>query len=708
MKMSIDAAAIPLALRERDQWVVWRYETRQGKRTKVPLDAKTGQHASVSEPATWTTFDKALAVYEASETLSGISYVFCADDPFCGIDVDDCLDEEGHLLWGSDLLELFPTYCEVSPSGRGLKLIMRGKKPESARCKANWFDAGTIEVYDQKRLFAITGQLFDGCPAEVLDCQENLDALCTQFWGQPAPKPASLSAPTPPSTPTPARLTQTIRPALEACLNAMLKLNMVDHRDGSLRLYTACCRAVEHDLSDLDAVQCIREYERQRPFPHAWSDAEIVKRLRDAERQCVRGSAQSAILNAFPPTFEQMRHEYSALRPAVIQGLLRRGESMNIIASPKAGKSWLAGDLAITLASGRDWLGIYPTSPGKVLLIDNELHRETVTDRIAKVSAARGVPFTEFENRLHIECLRGRLVDIDAMGDYFCRFPPGQFQVVILDSLYRMLPAGIDENDNAAMCQVYNSIDRYADWLGASFALVHHSSKGNQTGKSVTDVGSGAGSISRAADTHLILRPHQEPNCAVVEAAVRSWPPIEPRVLRWSFPVWIPDDNLDPSLLRMEPSRSRSKADTEDKEPKKAEPRWTPERFAEVFLSPTVQTKEDIILTAEEEADLSERRVIMLLKTGVSRGLIHHWRNGKITMGYANTPMPALVSKSDHVRQWLQSDPSLSGHEIEERTGASRTLVNRIRKELETPATTPLQPLKPPATHVAECCSLGA
>jgi len=97
VKMSIDAAAIPLALRERNQWVVWRYETRHEKRTKVPLDAKTGQHASVSEPATWTTFEKALAAFEASETLSGISYVFCADDPFCGIDVDDCLDEEARV-----------------------------------------------------------------------------------------------------------------------------------------------------------------------------------------------------------------------------------------------------------------------------------------------------------------------------------------------------------------------------------------------------------------------------------------------------------------------------------------------------------------------------------------------------------------------------------------------------------------------------------
>ena len=38
----------------------------------------------------------------------------------------------------------------------------------------------------------------------------------------------------------------------------------------------------------------------------------------------------------------------------------------------------------------------------------------------------------------------------------------------------------------------------------------------------------------------------------VLDAAVPSWPPIEPRCLRWTFPVWTPDDSLDPAAL---PSR---------------------------------------------------------------------------------------------------------------------------------------------------------
>ena len=681
MKMSIDVGAIPLALRERDQWVVWRYETRQGKRTKVPLDAKTGQHASVSDPATWTTFDKALAVYEESETLSGISYVFCADDPFCGIDVDDCLDEEGHLLWGSDLLELFQTYCEVSPSGRGLKLIMRGKKPESARCKANWFDAGVIEVYDQKRLFAITGQLFDGCPAEVLDCQGNLDALCTQFWGQPT-RQVSLPAPTP-AVPASSVPSQIVRPALEVCLNSMLKLDMVDHRDGSLRLYTACCRAVEHNLSDVDAMACIREYERQRPFPTPWSDGEILKRLRQAEQRCVRGAAVSRCPVPNPPTFEELEADYPELRAPVICGLLRHGETMNIIASPKAGKSWLAGDLAITLASGRDWFGIYPTTPGPVLLIDNELHKETVKYRIAKVRDARGISNSEFARKLRVECLRGRLVDIKAMEEYFEHFRPGQFQVLILDSLYRMLPAGIDENDNAAMSQVYNAIDRYADMLQASFVLVHHSSKGSQSGKSVTDVGSGAGAISRAADAHLILRPHEEPNCAVFESAVRSWPPVEPRVFRWSFPVWVPEDSLDPARLKMESSRHRPKSDADKSEIEEPEIRWTAKKFVDTFVTTIPQEFLDIV-DAATDAGLPERKVETLVRKAVREKLIYRQQAAKNRPAeYATVPFPEPENKVDVVRRLLEREPQLSNREAAEELSVSHTLVNRVRRDLE-------------------------
>src|SRR5262249_1624021 len=149
---------------------------------------------------------------------------------------------------------------------------------------------------------------------------------------------------------------------------------------------------------------------------------------------------------------------------------------------------------ALALATGGRWLGAFATEPGQVLILDNELHRETMADRIQKVAEARGIPLDRVRGSLFVQSLRGQLRGVVALKPYFGQFKPGQFQLVILDTLYRMLPEGISENDNAAMAGVYNALDSYADRLGCCFVPIHHSSKGGQADKNVTDVGAGAGS----------------------------------------------------------------------------------------------------------------------------------------------------------------------------------------------------------------------
>lgn len=677
-------AAIPVVLRERDQWVVWRYEKRAGRRTKIPYDPRTGGNASAADPRTWTAFDGAWKTFQQTRRYDGLAYVFSADDPFCGFDLDDCLDEEGLLLWGADLLETLDSYCEISPSGRGLKLIVRGKKPAHARCKAAWNGGGTIEIYDQRRLFAITGQRFAGTNPKIADRQTELDALCRQLWGH-LPSPAQPREIMSGSSGNMSRSELSDRQ--QRCLVAMRRMRLVDRTDGSHRLYAACCRAIEHGLDDHEALACLRAYERQQPFPRFWSEAEMLQRLRDAERVCPRGNSSTPAPLTEPPTIGELLLECPTLRPPVIQGLLRQGETMNLIASPKTGKSWLAADLALMFATGQPLFDTFATVPGKVLLIDNELHRETIAFRMAKVADARGIAVPEFASQIHVESLRGRLLDLPALASWFARFPKGKFPVVILDSLYRMLPPETDENDNAAMCRLYNLIDAYAEQLGAAFILVHHTSKGNQSGKGVTDVGSGAGSISRATDSHLILRPHVEPNCAVLEAAVRSWPPVEPRVLRWTFPVWTPAAELDPQCLRMDPQRGPRPSSRSQDVPS-LEP-WTVARFVEVFISETPQSRNEIYCSAEEQADLSERRVQKLLKAAEGRKLIHRWQRGPSSEAeYATVPMPEQTTKSALVRDLLSQQPAISSREVERRLGVSRTLVNRLRQELADPATT--------------------
>lgn len=668
-------AAIPVVLRERDQWVVWRYEKRAGRRTKIPYDPRTGGNASAADPGTWTAFDGAWKTFQQTRRYDGLAYVFSADDPFCGFDLDDCLDEEGLLLWGADLLETLDSYCEISPSGRGLKLIVRGKKPAYSRCKAAWNGGGTIEIYDQRRLFAITGQRFAETNPEIADRQTELDALCRQLWGH-LPSPAQPREIMSGSSGDMSQCELSDRQ--QRCLVAMRRMRLVDRTDGSHRLYAACCRAIEHGLDDHEALACLRAYARQQPFPRFWSEAEMLQRLRDAERVCPRGNSSTPAPLTEPPTIGELLLECPTLRPPVIQGLLRQGETMNLIASPKTGKSWLAADLALMFATGQPLFNTFATVPGKVLLIDNELHRETIAFRMAKVADARGIAVPEFASQIHVESLRGRLLDLPALASWFARFPKGKFPVVILDSLYRMLPPETDENDNAAMCRLYNLIDAYAEQLGAAFILVHHTSKGNQSGKGVTDVGSGAGSISRATDSHLILRPHAEPNCAVLEAAVRSWPPVEPCVLRWTFPVWTPDSGLDPEQLRPEPFGTRSKKRVETNEQK-----WTAEAFVATFLSETRQSSDDI-LDAAEEAGISERQARKLLRVAVRKGLIHQHREAANQPAeYATTPFPASPNRQDRIAALLTEQPELSNREAARRLDVSHTLVRRVRQQVD-------------------------
>ena len=252
-------------------------------------------------------------------------------------------------------------------------------------------------------------------------------------------------------------------------------------------------------------------------------------------------------------TIGELIDKHPQLRPPVIHGLLRQGETMNVISSPKVGKSWLVADLALSIVSGNKWLDVFDVEPGRVLLIDNELHGQTIAYRIGKVAEALELLPSDYAEFLHVVPLRGCLTDIIGLGPRLLdRIEPHTYRLIVLDALYRAIPAGTDENSNSAIAQVYNTIDGYALQLGCGFACVHHTTKGSQSNKSITDVGAGAGSQARATDTHLILRPHTEPDAVVLDAAVRSWPPVEPVALRWQWPIWTPDTDLDPTALRSE------------------------------------------------------------------------------------------------------------------------------------------------------------
>lgn len=185
---ALDPTRIPAALRERSQWVCWRYITRGGKQTKCPVSARGGGRADSTDPATWASFDEVVAAWKAGG-YAGIGYVFTADGPFTGIDLDGCIDDAGNIVSAArEIIDALNSYTEISPSGRGVKVFIAGRKPDGIGCKSKAI-AGfkESEVYDKDRFFTVTGQRVPDTPAEVEDRQAALDALCIRLWPKKRP-----------------------------------------------------------------------------------------------------------------------------------------------------------------------------------------------------------------------------------------------------------------------------------------------------------------------------------------------------------------------------------------------------------------------------------------------------------------------------------------------------------------------------------------
>ncbi|MCC6909992.1 MAG: AAA family ATPase [Phycisphaerales bacterium] len=322
-------------------------------------------------------------------------------------------------------------------------------------------------------------------------------------------------------------------------------------------------------------------------------------------------------------------------REPVVEGLLRLGETMNLIAASKSRKSWSAHALAIAIATGRSWLDRFPTVRGEVLILDNELHHETLAYRIPRIVEAMGIPLADVQDRIHVDSLRGRCPDVFGLRDYFESLEPGRYRMIILDAFYRFLPRGVNENDNGSMAQCYNAIDGCADQMQSSFCLLHHASKGNQSFKSVTDVGAGAGSLSRATDTHLVLRPHEQSDVVVLEAAGRSWASVKPVCLRWRHPLWVVDEGLDPTALKSERPQRRTR------ESRRSRASAEVDVIVATYFSAEPVAKVAVLEIIRDKEGLSVRMAERLVKEAETSGLIHRWSVGRAhKVCYATVPQP--------------------------------------------------------------------
>lgn len=144
---------MPEELKTYRAWVLWKLARAGDKWTKHPYCVHTRHKASSTDSRTWGSFEEVLEAYEAGG-YDGVGFVFSSGDPYCGVDLDKAVDPDtGEVAaWARTVIEGLNGYAELSPSGTGLHIIVRGRVPAGGNRR------GSVEMYDQCRFFTVTGR----------------------------------------------------------------------------------------------------------------------------------------------------------------------------------------------------------------------------------------------------------------------------------------------------------------------------------------------------------------------------------------------------------------------------------------------------------------------------------------------------------------------------------------------------------------------
>jgi len=160
---------IPSELQALPQWVTVKvlWDDAKQKWNKIPLNARTGSAASVTEPKTWSTFKDAISCGMP------IGFVLTKNDPYCIVDLDTY--EKPHLMdHHAELISKAETYTETSYSGNGSHIVVKATLDSGHR-----HDPIGAEVYPNGRFILMTGKVKNNYP--INDGQELVDWLVSNI-----------------------------------------------------------------------------------------------------------------------------------------------------------------------------------------------------------------------------------------------------------------------------------------------------------------------------------------------------------------------------------------------------------------------------------------------------------------------------------------------------------------------------------------------
>lgn len=174
--------ALPDSIIQNGLFCCWKYEERNGRKTKVPYQPETGLGAKSNDPSSFVPYKTAVQASGYDGIGIGIFNGICA------IDLDNCVSDSGYYTQtAAEIVALMHSYTEYSPSGNGLHILFsaKGFQYDTKRFYIMNHQAG-IEVYvagATNKYVTVTGKRCEDY--EYGDRTQELQVLLDKFMRRP-------------------------------------------------------------------------------------------------------------------------------------------------------------------------------------------------------------------------------------------------------------------------------------------------------------------------------------------------------------------------------------------------------------------------------------------------------------------------------------------------------------------------------------------
>lgn len=524
---------IPQALRAMPRWAPWKavWSEKRGKYDKIPC-RPNGYGLSTAQPEKWYSFEAAQAALSTNPEFAGLGLVLTGIKGIVGTDLDNCIVNGVVAPWAQQIVDDLASYTEVSPSGNGLRVFNAGQQEKDW----NNHEVG-IEVYggNDARFLTVSGQHIAGCPATITVVRPAVLQAMEARYAKVRTRATIIDLNLPEllddlSLPDLADL------GLNYKVTDFLSEGVVDG-DRSNMVFATGCALYSAGLSDAEVFShlCNNTFAMEVALDHRRQDPERAAMYLWREH-CLKAKARASSKIASPADFDDVSEKPVAAAPPApvltgtvlddfedvsleqntpqspatiaqaatktiatkkrfsftqvmgymdrepltwaIKGIMPLGEVGAIYGESGAGKSFLALDLVMAVATGSEWRG-HRVTQGAVAYICAEgaggfaLRVKAYADFHGNVDTA--TPF-------HILGDAPNLLEKADVKDLVAALKDlGPLSLVVVDTLAQVTP-GSDENSSEGMGRALAHCKAIHKAIKAMVVLVAHAGKDTSRG----------------------------------------------------------------------------------------------------------------------------------------------------------------------------------------------------------------------------------